>query len=755
MKLRNKGTQNNVHEQKVGKSNFLKNMRIRNKTLLLFIVAGLIPLIVVGTFAYTQSRQAMQDQVNTRVQLFADQAGDAVTGYFTTDQYYGEVLAGTSDPFQAISTYMQYGQNSSQWRAQYSHLDSFMPQAAKKAGFDTIFLTNASGRVIYASAYKSDLEGADLSIRAYIQASLNGNENWSTLFFSKFLNNNCLVFSAPIRTSGGGVVGTINFLLDQQTIDDLVHNGLEKVGKTADSYLVGSDGTLYSEMMQGQYSTNAALNQKVTVDAVTAVADDIAANNLDTTRSLEYQNYAGVPVVGAARIVLLGSTPVGLVVEVDQDEAYAAITALQNAIIIAIVAVAAVGTLVSLYMARVIANPVVKLLAVVKEVAKGDLTIKPEVTSSDEVGLLAAGLNEMVTSNAQLIGAMKHSTTTLDSMSQQYAESSHQVATTAQQLATGAEQIAKGATDQANAAQNTNTLMEQMNTQIKEVAQAAEKAANGAKQQTDMAGTGLDAAKEAQSKMNEINTSSKRSAEVVRGLVTRSRDIGQTASVITGIADQTNLLALNAAIEAARAGEHGRGFAVVAEEVRKLAEESKKAADQIAKLNNEIKADTENAVKTIEDNATQSQAGVEVINTKVYSTLQKMEETAKQAATLTGGIYESTKRQLEMASQVTNSMSSVAAASEEASATTEEFSASIQEINANVEQNTAGAGELRAIVQKLSELIAKYKVDEAEEVTVAPDITPTLTQPQPATASQPRKVTVVQPSTAVRTQPEY
>jgi methyl-accepting chemotaxis protein len=224
--------------------------------------------------------------------------------------------------------------------------------------------------------------------------------------------------------------------------------------------------------------------------------------------------------------------------------------------------------------------------------------------------------------------------------------------------------------------------------------------------------------------MNDISASSMKSTEVVRGLVTRSKEIGQTATVITGIADQTNLLALNAAIEAARAGEHGRGFAVVAEEVRKLAEESKKAADQIAKLNDEIQTETTNAVNAIAENASQSQAGVAVINSKVLTTLDKIQRTAKQTEATVLGISEVAKMQLDFAGRVATAMSSVAAASEEASATTEEFSSSIEEINSGVEENAAGAEQLGYVVNKLNDLVKLYKVDASEETQTAPDLVP-------------------------------
>lgn len=397
----------------------------------------------------------------------------------------------------------------------------------------------------------------------------------------------------------------------------------------------------------------------------------------------------------------------------------------QTSTAFAILAVAAIAVgLATTMFSRSITRPARELLDVVGAVAKRDYTRKADIKSSDEFGMLAAGLGDIMSQNSRLIGAIQKAVREIDNMAVQYVEGSRQVAVTAQQLTTGAAQIAKGATDQADAAQNTTNLMDQMATRVKAAAQAAEQSAIRAQEDLKSADEGLGATKEAQARMNEINASSARSAKVVQGLADRSREIGHTTIVIAGIADQTNLLALNAAIEAARAGEHGRGFAVVAEEVRKLAEESKKAADQIAKLNEEIQNESSAAVGAIDENAAKSQAGVDVMNTKVLTTLERAYQTAKQAETAAEQTTLRTKEQLELADQVSVAMSSVAAASEEASATTEEFSSSIEEINATVQDSTGRAQELTRVVHRLSELIGQCRVEAQEEVAVAADVTP-------------------------------
>ncbi|MFN9972490.1 MAG: methyl-accepting chemotaxis protein, partial [Phycisphaerae bacterium] len=170
------------------------------------------------------------------------------------------------------------------------------------------------------------------------------------------------------------------------------------------------------------------------------------------------------------------------------------------------------------------------------------------------------------------------------------------------------------------------------------------------------------------------------SAASVAMLGKKSEQIGQIIGVINDIADQTNLLALNAAIEAARAGEHGRGFAVVADEVRKLAERTAKATDEVAQSIREIQSDTTSAVAQIESGAERVNKGVEL---------------ATQAGTSLSTIVESS-------SKVGSMVQSIAAAADQQAGTSNQIAKSVEEINAITRESTEGASQAAQAAAQLS-----------------------------------------------------
>jgi methyl-accepting chemotaxis protein len=199
-------------------------------------------------------------------------------------------------------------------------------------------------------------------------------------------------------------------------------------------------------------------------------------------------------------------------------------------------------------------------------------------------------------------------------------------------------------------------------------------------------------------------------SEAIGSLASKSEQIGGIVETITGISEQTNLLALNAAIEAARAGEQGRGFAVVAEEVRKLAEESQRAAGSIADLISEIQSDTADAVGVVDGGR------------RLASDSTATVEQAREAFLAIGGAIDDLRRGVEEiaaaneriaadAGNASEAMTEIAAVAEQSSASTEQVSASTEETSASTQEIAASAQELARTSDELAQLVSRFKLD--------------------------------------------
>ena len=357
-------------------------------------------------------------------------------------------------------------------------------------------------------------------------------------------------------------------------------------------------------------------------------------------------------------------------------------------------------------------NSVDRIIATLDRAGSGDLTAelgKIDLERKDEIGVLANHANMVIGQLKDVIGQVGNTSDVIEESTARLDKMAEQTSTASEDVARSMGDMANGATAQASETQAVSDAIGRIGEGIEETSNAVAKLIVNADQMKAAGQEGVDSVGELKTISEKVKAQIAIIYEQTNTTNESAQEIHKATELISSIASETNLLALNASIEAARAGESGRGFAVVAEQIKNLAEQSNQSAKTIEGIINNLLADTEQAVKTMNtvdaiigfqaDKVEMTKRVFDKVNNGLIVTMEGVESIARSTKTLD-----------EAKGRVIMSVESLSAIAEENAASTQETAASAEELTATIGEIKNATSRLNQVADNLTTQTNRFQI---------------------------------------------
>ncbi|AMO87584.1 Methyl-accepting chemotaxis protein [Solibacillus isronensis B3W22] len=499
-----------------------------------------------------------------------------------------------------------------------------------------------------------------------------------------------------IATSSGTLVVTIAQQLADKSGVIGIDLAIQKLAEINDSVVIGEKG--FTMLLDSKNNFMAAPDIEIGSAAGESISNNINENN-------------GVIKDDQTKTFYVKNEQTGWTVLAKTFDSEAEAVANKNLLNdLTVVFIAFIIAAVFVYLIiRSINGPLQELSKKATLISEGDLSVKVNINSQDEIGHLGKVFNTMRENLSTLIQQGLHSAEGVREAASSLKESTNLTIEATEQSAHAVQEVAISTDEQLKGNEQNAQSMNQLAQNIIEIANRSHEVTSLSTNAIGTVNEGNIVVQNTVNQMNSIDDSVSQSDEKIRALSKRIDEIGSIVDVINNIANQTNLLALNAAIEAARAGEHGKGFAVVAQEVRLLAENSQQSTEQINLLIKGIQEDTANSVVLMNHAKTDVQQGIQLTN----ETAGKFQQILEALQTIAPKVDDVTATSQEMAAsveQTSTTATSLVTHAQTTAAAAEEVAATTEEIHASMEEMGASAHALNQMADHLQQVMHKFKI---------------------------------------------
>lgn len=526
----------------------------------------------------------------------------------------------------------------------------------------------------------------------YTAAKEAGEIIWTDPYVDAETGEVVVTIASPVYGKSQRLVGVIGIDISLNTLAEEL-NKIE-IGESGYPVLIGSDMTTLTHKNKDLIGKGVPVPELVeamkTKDYDIVEYDWNGASKFATFKRIDRNNWT-------------------VLVTMDHSEVDVLTRPIMYTTIILALACLVVGVLFAVFMAKRFIKPLLQLEGTMEEVKNGDLTVRSDVKSNDEIGRMAESFNIMIDHFADMLSKSKDVAHQVAVSAEDLASNSEEVSASSDEVARTIDEIAQGASDQAMETERGAELIGSLAEKIQVLTENSETMSDAAGTVSSANVEGLKVMSELKTKTQENNESTTRIENAIKELENKSAQISTILETITSIADQTNLLALNASIEAARAGEHGRGFAVVADEIRKLAEGSSEAAENIRGIVGQIQNESQNTVSIMAEVKTRSGEQTEAVE-DVGRVFEQISESTDLITNLIADVSNFIGEMNTDKENIVSSIEQISAVSEESAAASEEVTASVQQQTSAIEEVARSAESLNMMADELQKEISKFKI---------------------------------------------